>query len=76
MHQFCRSNFNRFVLLLRKGIYRYEYMDGWERFNETSIPPKEAFYIKLNLEDFTDEDYKLVQKVWDIFEITKSWRLS
>ena len=51
-------------------------MDGWERFNETSIPPKEAFYSKLNLEDFTDEDYELVQKVWDVFEITKSWRLS
>ena len=43
MHQFCRSNFNRFVLFLRKGIYRYEYIDSWERFNETSIPSKEAF---------------------------------
>ena len=33
-----------FVLLLRKGIYRYEYMDNWNRFNETSLPSKEEFY--------------------------------
>ena len=44
-------------------------MDSWERFNETSTPPKEAFYSKLNLEDITDEDYAHVQKVWDVFEI-------
>ena len=43
--------------MLRKGVYPYEYMDSWEKFNETSIPPKEAFYSELNLEDTTDEDY-------------------
>ena len=57
------------VLLLRKGVYPYEYMDRWERFNELSIPPKEAFYSKLNLEDITDEDYAHVQKVRDVFKI-------
>ena len=31
-------------LILRKGVYPYEYMDSFERFNETSLPPKEAFY--------------------------------
>ena len=40
-------------------------MDSWERFNETSLPPKNSFYIKLNLENITDEDYKHTQKVWD-----------
>ena len=44
-------------------------MDSWEKFNETSIPPKEAFYSELNLEDTTNEDYAHVQKVWDVFEI-------
>ena len=33
-----------FVLLLRKGIYRYECMDNWNRLNETSLPSKEEFY--------------------------------
>ena len=46
------------ILLLRKGVYPYEYMDSWERFNETSLPDKEAFYSNLNMEDIPDIDYK------------------
>ena len=58
-----------FVLLLRKGVYPYEYMDSWERFNETSLPDKKAFYSELNLEDITDKDYEHAQKVWKVFGI-------
>ena len=47
----------RSFLLLRKSDYPYEYMDGWEKLDETSIPPKEAFYSKQNLENITDEDW-------------------
>ena len=56
-------------MLLRKGLYSYEYMDSWERFNETSLPPKKSFYSELNLEDISDKDYLHAQKVWDVFEI-------
>ena len=59
----------KFVLLLRKGVYPYEYMDSWERFNETLLPPKEAFYSELNLEDISDKDYLHAQKVWNKFGI-------
>ena len=45
-------------MLLRKGVYPYEYMDSWERFNETSLPNKEAFYSNLDMEDINDVDYK------------------
>ena len=38
IHEFCNEDINTFTLLLRKGIYPYEYMDSWERFNETSLP--------------------------------------
>ena len=68
-YKFCNGNLNKFVLLLRKGVYPYEYMDSWERFNETSLPPKESFYSELNLEDISDKDYLHAQKVWDVFEI-------
>ena len=51
-------------MLLRKGVYPYEYMDSWERFNETSLPDKKAFYSELNLEDITDKDYAHAQKVF------------
>ena len=55
-------------MLLRKAVYPYEYTDSWEKFDETTLPPKEAFYSNLNLEDFSDEDYEHAQKVWDVFE--------
>ena len=44
-------------------------MDSWKKFDENTIPPKEAFYSNLNLEDISDEDYAHAQKVWDVFEI-------
>ena len=69
VYQFCNGDLNKFVLLLRKGVYPYEYMDSWEKFDETTLPPKEAFYSNLNLEDISDEDYTHAQKVWDVFEI-------
>ena len=57
MYEFCKSDINKFVLFLRKGVYPYEYMDSWKRFDETSLPDKEAFYSKLNEKDISDEDY-------------------
>ena len=44
-------------------------MHSWEKFNETSLPPKESFYSELNLEEISDKDYLHAQKVWDVFEI-------
>ena len=37
---FCNNDLNKFILLLRKGVYPYEYMDSWEKFNETLLPSK------------------------------------
>ena len=41
--KFSNNDINKFNLLLRKGVYPYEYMDDWERFNETTIPEKNNF---------------------------------
>ena len=55
-YEFCNGNHNKFILLLRKSVYPYEYMDDWERFNETSLPNKESFYSNLNMENIDDID--------------------
>ena len=57
-YSFCKNDLNKFILLLRKGVYPYEYMDNWERFNETSLPTKESFYSNSNMEDIDDIDYR------------------
>ena len=54
-----------------KGVYPYEYMDDSEKFNETSLPEKEAFYSHLNLEDITNADYAHAKWVCKDFEIKK-----
>ena len=51
-------------MLLQKGVYPYEYMDSWEKFGETSLPPKKDFYSELILEDISDSDYEHAKKVF------------
>ena len=53
-------------MLLRKGVYSYEYIDSWEKFSETALPPKKGFYSNLNLENISDEDYTHAQKIFEI----------
>ena len=64
LYKFCNGDLNKLFLLLRKGIYLFEYMDSWEKFNKTELPPKKDFYSNFNLENISDKDYKHAQKVW------------
>ena len=68
-YSFCNNDLNKFILLLRKGVYPYEYMDNWERFNEISLPGKESFYSNLNMEDFDEIDYRHGNNVFNIFKL-------
>jgi hypothetical protein len=54
-------------LLLRKGVYPYEFMDSWERFNDEELPPIEEFFSKLSDEGITNQDYNHAKKVWETF---------
>ena len=54
-------------LLKQKGVYPYEYMDGFDKLGKASLPPKSKFFSKLNNEDISDADYERAQNVWDVF---------
>ena len=58
---------NKRQLLLKKGVYPYEYMDSFERFGETQLPEKEKFYSSLYDEGITDEEYERAKQVWGTF---------
>ena len=58
----------QFRLMRRKGVYPYEYVDSWDKFEETALPPKEAFYSKLNMKGISDADYEHAQNVWNSME--------
>ena len=62
-------NESQYKLLIRKGIYPYEYMDDWDKLKETILPLKEAFYSKLNMSGTSDRDYEHARRVWSEFGI-------
>ena len=77
-HSFCNNDttesssserINKFVILLRKGVYPYEYMDSWERFNEKLLPSQKDFYSNLNMEDINDIDYRHANNVFKRFKL-------
>ena len=47
-------NGNQLSLLSRKGVYQYNYVDCMKKLDETSLPPKEAFYSELTGKGITD----------------------
>ena len=68
-YEFCDNDLNKFLILLRKGVYPYEHMDGWNKFNEKVLPSKESFYSSLTMEDISETDYTHVNNVFKKFNI-------
>lgn len=56
-------------MLVRKGVYPYEYMNSLSRFEETSLPPIESFYSKLSQSNISQTEYDYAQLVWSTFKI-------
>ena len=60
-YQFCENGNNKFLMLFKKGIYPYEYMDSWNRFNQGKLLPMNNFYSELTMENITNSDYRHAQ---------------
>ena len=68
-YRFCDGVINKFCLILRRGVYRYDYIDSWPRFNETFLPYQKGFYSNLIVENITDADCKYAKRVCENFGI-------
>ena len=68
-YNFWNGDIDKFMLLLRKGIYPYEYMDDWSRFDEEELSEKSSFYSNLNTEKISEIDYRHAEKVFNKFSI-------
>ena len=63
-YKFSNHDNDKFLLLLRKGVYLYECIDDQEKFNETSLRGKKKdFYSQLNMGDITDADYASAKRI-------------
>ena len=56
-------------LFKEKGVYPYEHMNSFEKFNETELPSKGKFFSSLKNEDISEEDYEKAKDIWDTFNV-------
>ena len=61
-------NLEQRKLLIRKGVYPYEYMDSWDKFKD-ELPNIDKFFSKLNMSGISKEDYQHAKNVWDKFKL-------
>ena len=52
-----------------KGCYPYDYMTDESKFDETALPPKEAFFNKLTNEHLSDDQYERAKNIWTMREM-------
>ena len=60
-------------MVTRKGVYPYSYMnsfrDSFKKFEETQLPPKEAFFNDLTKKDISEEDFDFAEEIWKTFHL-------
>ena len=59
----------QFGLVKRKGVYPYDYMDSFSKFNDTELPQREDFYSLLTDNNISEDDYSHAKNVWNTFNL-------
>ena len=54
----------RLNLMSQKGVYPYDFMDSFEKFNQIELRTKDQFYSILNDQHIMDDEYDHAKKVW------------
>ena len=68
IYEFAKHDISKFILLLQKFVYPYEYINYCEKVNGTSLPEIRDFYSHLNIENIIDTDYKHAKRFYKDFE--------
>ena len=68
-YKFCDNDLDKFIMLLRKVVDPYEYMNEWNKFNKKVLASKESFYSNLTLEDISETDDAHANNVFKKFNI-------
>ncbi|KAJ8979951.1 hypothetical protein NQ317_001536 [Molorchus minor] len=71
--RFMQSNNEQFNLVTRKGVLPYEYLNSWERLDETMLPSQIEFNSKLTNKACSDDDYQHAKRVWETFKCVNLW---
>ena len=56
-------------LMSQKGVYPSDYMDRFEKFNQTELPTKGQLYSILNDQHITNGEYNQARKAWETFNV-------
>ena len=67
--KYTDEEFHGEELVKRKGVYPYDHMDSFQKFEETELPTQEQFYSILNNEHISADDYQHAQNVWKTFNM-------
>ena len=68
-YNLCRGGVEKFPLLLRKGVYSYEYMNKMSKFIEKELTTIDNFHRKLNSSGISIKEYSHAKEVWQFFKI-------
>ena len=69
--KYTSQEFQDVELMKRKGVYPYDYMDSFDKFNDKNLPSKKILFCMLSDEHITDKDYKHARNVWNMFNTIK-----
>lgn len=67
--EFSELNDNQFNLLTKKGVFPYDFMESFNKFNLESLSEKQNFYNRLEGNNISDKQYAHVQRIWNTFNI-------
>ena len=67
--KYTSEEFTGLCLMSQKGVYPYDYMDSFEKFNQTELPTKDEFFGVLNDQHIANREYDHARKVWETFKL-------